>query len=164
MAPEAKSVLRRTPILKDMLSNPQLADNVSLQDTQKIINYINTKVPKTIKYNHLDILDALNDTRAAQLDAFPELQAVKNEYGKFAEDYKLVRSALNPRNTPNAILTNFNNNIAVKDAANRILTPALKDMSKLRGQVGTVNFLKKLGITATGVGGLGATYKAISGN
>ena len=94
MAPEAKNILRRTPILKDLLNDPQLADEVSLGDTQKIINYINTKVPRTIKANHLDILDTLNDTRAAQLDAFPEMADVRAKYGDFINAFNSVKGKL----------------------------------------------------------------------
>lgn len=144
MAQDAKNALRKTPGLGEMIDNPQLADNVSLTDSQSIINHLNTKVPRNIKYNHLDIMDALSDIKAAQLDAFPEMAAVKEAYGKFAEDYKLIRSSLNPKSTPNAILTNFNNNIAIKDAASRVLAPVMKDMGRLRTQVGVTNFIKRL--------------------
>lgn len=94
MAPEAKNVFRKTPILKDLLAKPELADNVSLRDTQDIINYINTKVPRTIKSNHLDILDTLNDTRAAQLDAFPEMADVRAKYGDFKNAFDNIKGKL----------------------------------------------------------------------
>jgi hypothetical protein len=156
MAPEARNVFRRTPVLKDLLNKPELADNVTLTKTQEILNYINSKVPSSIKYNHLDIMDTLHDIKASQLDAFPEMAGVKADYGKFANDYKLLKSALSPKNTPNAILNNFNNNIAVKDAATRILQPVLKDMGKLRGQVAVTNFIKRL--VSLGVAGKVGKY------
>lgn len=153
---EASSVFKKTPILRDMLKNPGDKGYVSpaavpLKDTQEIINYINTKIPKSIKANSLDILDVQHDVRAAQLDAFPEMSGVRAEYGKFANDYALVKSALNPKSTPNAIMTNFNNNIAVKDAAKRVLAPVVKDMAKLRGQASTVGWIKKIGLTGLGL-------------
>jgi hypothetical protein len=155
MTPEAQSVFRKVPILKDMLKDP-LAEgyidpsNVSLRDTQNIINYINTKVPKQIKYTNLDVVDAQHNIRAAQLEAFPEMSKARAEYGKFAEDYKLIKSALNPKATPDAIMSNFNNNIAVKDAAKRVLSPLIKDMIKLRGQKATVDWTRRLGLGAIG--------------
>lgn len=166
---EAKSVFNKTPILRDLLKNPgdegyMSPSNVSLKDTQEIINYINTKIPRSIKSTSLDILDAQNDIRAAQLDAFPEMEGVRQQYGKFAEDYKLIKSALNPKATPGAIASNFANNPVVKAAANRVLAPVVKDMSQYRNQVGLANFLKKAGIGIVGVGatvlGGGKVYDA----
>lgn len=165
---EAKTVFRKTPLLNGMLKEPGSAGyidpaNVSLKDTQEIINYINTKIPKSIKASSLDVLDAQNDIRAAQLDAFPEMAQTRADYGKFAEDYKLIKSVLNPKSTPNAIMTNFNNNIAVKDAANRVLSPVVGDMAKLRSQAGIVGWLKKLGIGAIGAGAVYEVGKRVMG-
>lgn len=168
---EANAVFNKTPILRDMLKNPNdqgyiSPSSVSLKDTQEIINYINTKIPRSIKANSLDILDAQNDIRAAQLHAFPEMDVARAQYGKFAEDYKLIKSVLNPKSTPGAIVSNFNNNPAVKDAASRVLAPVIGDMSKFRGQVSAVNMLKKLvgagiigGAGVVGAGGAVEAYK-----
>lgn len=165
---EANSVFKRTPILRDMLKNPGDAGyvspaNVTLKDTQDIINYINTKVPKSIKANSLDILDVQNDLRAAQLDAFPQMAQTRAEYGKFAEDYKLVKSALNPKSTPGAIMSNFGGNIAVKDAAKRVLAPVIKDMTALRGQAATASWVKKIGLTGLGLEAAYQTGKRVLG-
>lgn len=164
---EARTVFNKTPILRDMLKNPGAKgyvdpSNVSLKNTQEIINYINTKIPKSIKANSLDILDAQHDIRAAQLNAFPEMEQARASYGRFAEDYKLIKSALNPKATPAAIRTNFSDNPAVKDAATRVLGPVMKDMEKYRKQVGTVKLIKRLTGwaaigAAAGVGGKGAS-------
>lgn len=172
---EAKSVFNRTPILRDMLKDPSDPDyvspsSVSLQDTQQIINYINTKIPKSIKSNSLDILDAQNDIRAAQLDAFPEMDKVRAQYGQFANDYKLIKSALNPKSTPGAISSNFSDNPAVKDAASRVLAPVIQDMQNYRNQVGTAKLIKRAigwtavgALTAAGGGGVVEGYKKVTG-
>lgn len=152
MAPEAKAVFRKVPILKDMLKEPGAEgyidpNNITLQDSQKIINYMNTKIPNTIKSNHLDILDAQNDIRAAQLDAFPDMQKVREIYGQHAKDYKLVKSSLRPGATVNAIKSNFANNTEIKDAATRIFTPdILKGMKNYRNKINAINVLKGIGI------------------
>lgn len=164
---EAQGVFRKVPILRDMLKDPSAAGyvdpaSVSLKDTQDIINYINTKIPRSIKSTSLDVLDAQNDIRAAQLDAFPDMAQTRADYGKFAEDYKLIKSSLNPKSTPTAIRTNFSNNPAVKDAASRILAPVVEDMAKYRKQVGLANLIKRtVGWGAAGaaasIGGKGAS-------
>lgn len=168
MSPEAQAVFRKVPKLKDMIKDPSQEgyidpSSVPLKDTQEIINYINTKVPRNIKYNHLDIVDANHNIRAAQLQAFPEMKKIRESYGKFAEDYKLIKSALNPKATPNAIMSNFSNNIAVKDAAKRVLAPLIKDMIKLRGQKATVEWTKKLGLGAIGAEVVYATAMKMMG-
>lgn len=92
LSPQARSAIKGNPILKKFLENPELADNVSLKDTQEIINHFNTKVPKNIRFNHLDILNTLNDIKAAQLDAFPEMANVRYEYAKFKQPYDLIKN------------------------------------------------------------------------
>lgn len=174
---EANAVFNKTPILRDMLKNPGdpgyvSPSAVSLKDTQEIINYINTKIPKSIKANSLDILDVQNDLRASQLQAFPEMDQARAKYGEFAEDYKLIKSALNPKATPGAIASNFSNNPAVKDAASRVLAPVIDDMAKYRGQANIAKWLKRFllvgaGGAAAAVGGEGgrkAFRMATSGN
>ena len=146
-----------------MLDNPQLADSVTLEKTQEIINYINTKIPRNIRFNHLDILDAQNDIRAAQLDAFPQMAVVRAEYGKFANDYKLVKNALRPGSTVNAIRSNFNGNVEIQDAAKRVFTPEIqKAMAGHRGEIVTRKFIKRFigwGLVggAASLGGKGVT-------
>lgn len=107
MAPEAQAVFRKTPILKDLIDNPKLANDVPLKDTQEILNYINTKVPKNIKYNHLDVLDTLHDVKASQLDAFPEMAGVKADYQKIIEPYNQVKQYFRFNKTLNSIKNGF---------------------------------------------------------
>jgi len=68
--------------------------SVVLKDTQDIINYVQTKIPSNIKSKHIDILDTLNDIRASQLDAFPEMEQIKADYGQVMGKYNLVRNKL----------------------------------------------------------------------
>ncbi len=126
MAPEAKSILRRTPVLKDLLDNPQLAENIPLEDTQKIINYINTKVPRNIKANHLDILDTLNDTRAAQLDAFPEMADVRSKYGEFKNAFDTIKGKLKQGSLIDNMAKDFGDS-EIKDNLKKVFT---EDMLK----------------------------------
>lgn len=166
---EAKSVFKRTPVLKDMLKNIDddgyiSPNNVSLGKTQEIINYINTKIPKNIKYNNLDVLDVQNDIRAAQLDAFPEMQQAREAYGKFANDYNLVKSALKPGSTLNTIKNNFSGNVEKQEAAKRILGPILNQMKNYRRQIGTIDITKKGAIAGVGAESLYLILKKLFGN
>lgn len=149
MAPEAKAVLRKTPILKDLINDPKLSDNVSLEDTQKIINYIGTKVPSTIKANHLDIMDALNDIRASQLDAFPEMQGVRDKYGEFKNSFNSIKGKLKQ----GALIKNMADDFGdaeIKKNVTKILNKDMLDEVKKFQQAKQV--LKAAGIVAKTVG------------
>lgn len=89
--PQAMAVFKKVPKLADMMANPELAKTVSIRDAQDIINYLNTKVPKNIKVNNFDLLDAINTVKAEQLQAFPEMAKVRARYAKFIEPYKNIK-------------------------------------------------------------------------
>jgi hypothetical protein len=90
--PTAQSAIRKTPILKELIDKPELANNIKLADAQKIINFLNTKIPKNIRANNLDILDVTSDVRAAQLDAFPEMASIRADYQKVIEPWNNVKN------------------------------------------------------------------------
>jgi hypothetical protein len=89
---EAKNVFNKTPHLRDMLKaeNP-ISPEINLSKSQEIINYMNTKVPKNIRYNNLDVLDTVNNVRGSQLEAFPEMEGVRTNYRNFIEPYNNVK-------------------------------------------------------------------------
>ena len=87
-----KRIFRRIPKLGEMLEKPKLANEVSLKDTQEIINHINTKIPANIKYNNLDLLDTQYSIKAAQLDAFPGMETSRANYAKVLKPYNEVKS------------------------------------------------------------------------
>ena len=85
------STLKKIPELNKIWDSPTASTKVPLKNTQNIINYIQTKVPREIKANNYDLMDTLNTIRGKQLDAFPELSNAKTEYAKFIEPYKNVK-------------------------------------------------------------------------
>ncbi len=87
---DAIRIFQKTPILQDLMLNPQSANNVPLKDAQEIINFINKKVPAQIRNNNFDILEGLNTIKGAQIEAFPEMGATREAYRKFIEPYKAV--------------------------------------------------------------------------
>ena len=107
MSPEARNVFNKTPLLSNMLKNPELADKVSLKDAQDVLNYINTKVPKDIKANSLDIVEALSDIRASQLEAFPEMADVRAAYARVAEPWKNIKNSFRFNKTLHSVYTDF---------------------------------------------------------
>lgn len=89
---ETKSVLRKTPYLKNIIKakNPSSSE-ISLKQSQEIINYLNTKVPKNIRANNLDLIDTINNIKGSQLEAFPEMEGARASYKQFIEPYNQVK-------------------------------------------------------------------------
>lgn len=89
---ETKSVIKKTPVLRDMFSdkNPKLP-KITLKQSQDVINYLNTKIPKNIRYNNLDVIELVNGIRGSQLADFPEMAGTRAEYSKFIKPYKNIK-------------------------------------------------------------------------
>jgi len=78
-----------------------------LKEVQNTINYINTKVPATIKSKHLPILEAVTDLRASQLDAFPQMAGVRTDYRNIISPYNDVKNYFKFNRIMKAIETGF---------------------------------------------------------
>lgn len=85
------NILKKIPELNKVWDSPTASSKVPLKNTQNIINYIQTKVPREIKINNYDLMDTLNTIRGKQLEAFPQLANARAEYAKFIEPYKNVK-------------------------------------------------------------------------
>jgi len=99
LTPSTKSAIKNTPTLNKLIKVEKgiakvsgNASKVSLKATQDIINHLNTKVPPNIRANNLDLLDAINNIKGSQLEAFPEMAKVRGEYAKFIEPYKQIKN------------------------------------------------------------------------
>jgi len=158
LTPEARNVFKKSPKLSAMLKDPNLADNVSLKDTQEIINYINTKVPPNIRANTLDIVETLSDIRASQLEAFPEMANIRADYAKVAEPWKNIRNNFKFNKTLEAINSDFGG-AQGKEAVKALLSEqTIKEMGGYKNAVKAVKAIKAgigWGITGAtlGVGG-----------
>ncbi len=106
--PKLNSIISRSPMLKNIVENPEVADNLTLQQSQAILNDIKSKIPlgklngnTPSRPDDMPIYDLIDDIRGSQLEAFPEMAEVKKEYGKFAKNYDMIRraGALRPGST-----------------------------------------------------------------
>lgn len=130
MPPEARNALKKVPLIKNLLEKPVLKDRVPLKDVQDAINYMNTKIPKNIRSSHIDILDAVNDIRVAQLDAFPEMASVRADYAKTIEPYNQVKNYFKFNKLEKAIESGFGGSEGRK-AVKQLMSP--ETISKLGG-------------------------------
>lgn len=149
---QAKIAFKSNPKFNKMLSDPTLADSVTLKDAQEIINTFNTKIPKNIKYTHLDILDTINDVKAAQLDAFSEMATARQEYAAFKQPYDLVKGQFKVGKLLGNIERNFNDP-ELRNAVNTLLPKeAISEMGGYRNTVKTLRAVKKYFPWALGAG------------
>lgn len=163
MSTNAKSALRNTPVLRDFLPKadgtvPPAAsaemDNVKLSDIQKIINHMNTKIPGNIKSSDLDLLNTLQDVKAAQLDAFPEMSQIRANYAQVAQPHQNLQNYFKFNKLLGAIKGGFGGDEG-QQAIEKLLPPdVLQKIGSYKNAIGLVNGVKKAGI-ATGIGALG---------
>lgn len=142
---EVKSTFRRTPKFNKMLDNPELANEVSLKDTQDIINYVQTKIPSNIKSKHIDILDTLNDIRASQLDAFPEMAGVRADYTKIIEPFKQIKNQFKFNKLLKAIQTDFGGPEGINAVKQLLPKNVIKEMGGYKNIANSLKLLKYIG-------------------
>lgn len=104
---EVKNIMRKTPILKDVLKGTRSADDISLKEAQEMVNYLNAKVPANLKRTHLELPELISDIKASQLDAFPGMTDLRSEYAKVAEPYKNLKNYFKFNRTLAAIDNDF---------------------------------------------------------
>lgn len=158
MAPEAKSVFRKTPVLRDLIKNSDGADSVSLKDIQKISNYINSKVPRNIKANHIEIMDALSDIRAAQAEAFPEMAQLRAEYAKVAGPYSQVKNYFKFNRVLKAVENGFGGKEGMSAIRSLLPDNVIKEMGGYRA---AIKIIRSVGNALKWGGILGGGYKAL---
>jgi hypothetical protein len=169
---ETIRLLKRSPKMKQLLEDPKLANELSVKDAQEIINSMNDKVPANIRYKDLDFLDVQTSVKAAQLDAFPEMEAVRKAYSEVITPYNQVKSQFRFNRLQKAIVNDFGGSEG-KDAVLTLFSKdpkSLKAMGGVKGATNSLKLLKKLrdsviigGGIATGVrAGLSPLKNAIS--
>lgn len=100
---QAIRILKKTPILEDILTNPNSANSVPLKDAQSIINHLNKK----IKLGGYDIQESINNIKGAQIEAFPEMGQTRANYADFMDAYKPVKRYFKVNKTLPAIENKF---------------------------------------------------------
>jgi hypothetical protein len=157
-----KSIFNRHPLLKKALSNPEALDDISLQESQELINFLNTKIPKTIKANNIEVINLTSDIRAAQLEAFPQMASVRDAYHKGIEPLKNLKTHFKFNRVIKAIESDFGGEEGMK-ALKQIFTPDVikqiggfkKARQIIKGSKHVISWILKATAVGTAVG-LGA--------
>lgn len=157
---EAASVFKKTPILRDIIEGSR-SPEITAKEAQDIVNYLQFKVPQSIKSQHLDIIDMINEVKLSQANAFPkEMASLRSEYARIAEPFKSLKSKMKLESVLNSIDAGFGG--AVQRTQ---LKELFKDNPELLKEIGGYkaagNLLKGLkegskkaaGLAAIGIGG-----------
>lgn len=158
LPPEAKNIFSRTPILRDILSGNR-SPEITLKESQDIINYIQTKVPSNIKASHLDIPEMLSELRVAQSQSFKEMDKLRSEYAKIAQPFSQVKNKFKLDNLLQSIDKGFDGPVG-REAVKELFKDNPKVLSKLGGYKNAGMIIKGALGAATG-GGLLVGGKAV---
>jgi hypothetical protein len=85
MPNEARTYLNKTPHLRDMIKNAETPTELSLRQSQDVINYLNKGA------KNFDIREVINNIKGEQLNNFEEMAGVRSDYAKFIEPYNNVK-------------------------------------------------------------------------
>lgn len=164
LEPKLKSIIERSPAVKRLLDNPNLADNVPLDETQNIINQLRAKLPNSKKTgfnvtsDDIPVFDFIDNIKGHQLDAFPEMGKVKQAYGEMMNKYNTIKTKIKVGSLKQNLLSDFKGDDQVKRAFNGMLTEDI--LKEIKNYKNTNNLLKMAGLgfktaglgTAGGVG------------
>ena len=145
MAVETKNILRKVPHLRDMLKGSKQADSLNVKEAQEIINYLNTKIPKEVRSNNIDILEIISDVKAAQSEAFPSQMAqARSSYAKIIEPYNQIKGQFRFNKILKAIENNFGG-AEGKEAVKSLLPESIiKEMGGYKTAFETLKHLRQL--------------------
>lgn len=159
---EFKNIVKKIPGVKYNKGKFTFPDEIDVKDAQGMINYLNTKVPANIKYQHLDLLDLESDLRASQLDAFPEMSAIRDEYRKVIQPYNSIKNQFKFNRLLGAINNDFGG-AEGKQALEEVFKDNPKILKEMGGYKNSVKALKagkeimvkllQAGAVGAGIGG-----------
>lgn len=148
--PKIASIVNRSPTLKAYFNNPEAANNVSLRESQAIINELRNKLPAmkkaglNVTSDDIPLFDLIDDIRGNQLDAFPEMEGVKQAYGQVLSKYNLIKNRIREGSFKRNLMNNFGDSPESKQAFEGLLTSdILKEVKNFKN---TNKLLKAAGL------------------
>lgn len=153
---EASAVFKKTPILRDIISGKR-SPEVTAKEAQDIANYLQFKVPQSVKSQHLDIIDMINEVKSSQANAFPtEMSSLRKEYARIAEPFKDLKSKLKLQNALQSIDAGFGGAVQRQQLKELFKNnpELLKEMGGYKGAGKLLSGIKwSAGVGATAIGG-----------
>ncbi len=140
--PAIQSAVNRSPSLKKLIANPELAKDVTLRQSQNIINElkgtaaIQSKLAGNSKYMPLDrdVVDLTNLIRADQLDVFPQFAKNIGDYKKVASNYWKLKNLANPVRATSFMMgeTSGFGNAVLRDSLKELAPQAIEKIRAFR--------------------------------
>ncbi len=169
--PAIRSAINRSPALKEVFDNPEMANYINLRQAQDIINQLKSRLPlsklagQNVRPTDIPLFDLIDDIKLAQLDAFPQMAKARAEYGEVIGKYKVIKNKFKGGSLINNLKKNWNDP-EVKKIVDSMLPPDM--IQEMGGYESASSLLKKLGIigqglawtTGAGIAGYGV-YKII---
>lgn len=140
----SKNILYKSKLLKEIVDNPDKSRNVSLKEIQKMINDIQSGISKNIKSQHIEALDKLSDLRASQLDAFPEMASVREQYRQIAEPHKQLKKYFNFNKLQQAINNDFDGPVAQEALKGMLSKETIEKMGGIKNALDVMNLNQRL--------------------
>ena len=158
------SAINTNEQLRKLGQNPDLARDMPVKEVQLLVTKLNSKIKGKYGPNYIELKDFIHDIKAAQLDAFPEMAPIKENYANIAEPYRLIKSKIKE----GSILKNLANKFGDAQLNRRAESLMSKDIkAEVDSYRRTKQVLKTMGIgVGTAGAGLagGVGYKLFTGN
>lgn len=149
--PKLKTIINRTPSVRRLADNPKLADDVPVEEAQRIINDLTAKLPSSKKLgfnitsDDIAVFDVIDDIRGSQLEAFPEMQQIRQSYSKVINKYNLIKNKIKSGSLQKNLIDEFGD-LELKEAFDE-LVPAdiLKEAKEFKRIHNSLQFGSRLG-------------------
>lgn len=160
-SPQMKYLVEKSPMLKRLLNNPELAKTVPLRESQDILNEYKANIPKGVlsgrnaDINDAPALDVIHKIHDAQLAPFPEMAAARARYKAVLDNYDPVKSKFGEGRLLGAMENKFGDEQLNKRAKAFLDDPKLwKEINsyrRVRREIGAVKAAAGIGSVAGGV-------------
>lgn len=159
-------------LLKDLLDNPELADDLTIvqaQEVKKALQKIPSIASKQGKFGaqftdtDLDVLDAINDVRSSMLESFPEMEKVFGDYAATITKFKTLKNKFKVGSLVKNIEQDFSDPEVLKMVQELLPPEAMNDIRLLRRSMKARGLAKTGAIGAASTVGAGAILKTILG-
>lgn len=168
--PKLQSTINRTPALKQIVDNPDLANNITLKQSQEIINGLRSKLPATklqgynVRPDDIPLFELIDDIKGSQLNAFPEMEGVRKSYGEVLSRYNLIKNKIKQGQLLKNLSTKFGDPELNKAAEDLLNKDTVSEIRNYRNAVKTLKGFGILGGTAIAAGVGGTVAKKIFQN
>ena len=158
MEPAVKEAINRVPKLSKIIKNPDLAENLTLKESQDLLNDVKAQLSQSklsgVGNRSTDIPlydDIVNEITDAQLSIHPELAPIKKAYGEVMNNYRLIRNKIKPGALDKNVSNKFGD-VEINNAVESLLSNQPNLINKIN-KTRRLGKLKSVGVKAT-IGGV----------